>query len=220
MTENQQNIVTVLERADAIDRAEGLAAYPNYNVTMRKISDSYGVPLPAVVGAFCALSPNNDYMGNLRSLITILCGLRDGKDPATLKVSTYNSCKMRAWRCLEGEDFLSFTKGPKTRSFYVNIMDPDEGYHVTIDGHMFSVWSGKRFTMKSVATMGFRYNEVALDFRSVAFLVGLKANQIQAICWFAWKRIHRVVYNEQLGLFAGDDQWGLLPSIEEIRPFV
>lgn len=114
---------------------------------------------------------------------------------------------------------MDFTKGPKTTAFYQNILQPSDLYPVTIDGHMYSIWAGKRLRMKEVATMGFDYETVARDFRTVAFRVFVRPNQVQAILWFTWKRIHNVVYKPQLGLFCAGDQWGLLPDPEYIRPF-
>lgn len=215
----RETILEVYELADFIDRQEGMVAYWNYNRTMKLIAHQWQRPLPAVVGAFCALSPNNDYMGNLRSLITLLKALHLSLPETSATVSTYNACRGRAWRCLKGEDFLSFTAGPKTRNFYQSIMDPDDPQAVTIDGHMFGVWSGQRRTMKKIAEEGFNYAEVALDFRHTALYIGILPSQLQAVCWFAWKRIHRVVYNPQLGLFSTGDQWGLLPDVETINTF-
>ena len=217
--DNVQNIFKVWEQVDSIDLHEGMTAYEKYNQTMCRLAWHYDFPLSSVVGAFCALSPNNDYMGNLRSLVTVLKGFREHKLLWDLTVSTYDSCKYRAWRCLLGQNFMTFTKGPKTRSFYINIMKPTDNYAVTIDGHMYSVWYGKYLNMKAVAKMGFDYEAVAHDFRTVAFSIGIVPCQLQACLWFTWKRINNAVYNPQLGLFCADDHWGLLPDVKRIKEF-
>jgi hypothetical protein len=213
------NILRVFRAADPIDLREGLVAYERYNKTMRRISYHFDYGMGQVVGAFCALSPNNEWIGNLRSLVTLIKGHMEGIDPSVLTVSTYNACKLRAWKCLDEVDFLSFTRGPKTRSFFTNICFPDALDPVTIDGHMYSVWLGKRLTMKAVAEQRFNYEQVAGDFRTAAFHLGIRPNQVQAVCWFAWKRINKVLFNPQLGLFAGQDQWGLLQDPGQIKPF-
>ena len=75
---SEANIMMVWERADAIDRYEGIMAYQRYNATMQEIGAAFCFSLESVVGAFCALSPNNDYIGNLRSLVTLLSGFNAG----------------------------------------------------------------------------------------------------------------------------------------------
>jgi hypothetical protein len=216
---SETNILKVWEQADTVDLREGMQAYYRYRTTMKNIASHFGFSLESVVGCFCALSPNNDYVGNLRSLITLLKGCKAGEDVDKLTVSTYNACKLRAWRCLGGEDFMSFTTGPKTRAFYSNILNPEDISYVTIDGHMYSLWAGKRMTMKAIAYERFNYKKVELDFKRVAFKLTLIPCQLQAILWFTWKRINNIVFQPQLGLFTGDDQWGLLPEVEGIAEF-
>jgi len=213
------DIMRVWEQADAVDQYEGMLAYERYHDTMQRIAAAYQFPFKSVVGAFCALSPNNDYVGNLRSLVTLLKGWENGFAAEKLTVSTYNACKFRAWRCLAGEDFLSFTKGPKTRAFYHNILDPSDDAYITIDGHMYCVWAGKRMTMVAVAWQRFNYKHVELDFKRCAFRLGIRPCQLQGVLWFTWKRINRVLFDGQLKMFERDDQWGLLPDVTTIATY-
>lgn len=220
MTSEQQNINDILSCADAIDVAEGLEAYRNYQRTMLSFSELYSISLPRVTGAFVALSPNNDYKGNLRSLATVLQAVKERRSFDTVTVSTYRACGARAMDFASGaSDFLKVTKGPKTRSFYKNILEPEDLYPVTVDGHMVNVWRNRRLTMKQIAKDRFPYKEVAFDVRAVAFFHGLIPNQVQAIIWFAWKRINRIIFDPQLNLFANGNQWGSFVNAWEIEPF-
>jgi hypothetical protein len=217
----RQNIQKVLRQADPVDIDEGLIAFPRYQETMRRLASYYGYPIEVVTAAFCALSPNNDYLKNLRSTVTLLKGHEEGVPVERLTVSTYNACKFRAWNFINGMDFLAVTKGKKTRAFYQNILDPSDPHPVTIDGHMVSVWTGKRMTMLQVATRGFPYERVADDFRAVAYQERLLANQLQAIIWFTWKRINKILFDGQQCLFDFDNknQWRLFREPESIKPF-
>lgn len=213
------NIQFAWDLVDDIDLAEGLSAYSRYQQTMKSLAAFYGCTLAETTAGFCALSPNNDYVGNLRSLVTLMKGKRDGVPVDRLTVSTYNACRDRAWRFLHGEDFLLVTKGPKTRSFYKNILDPSDPHPVTIDGHMLSLYQGERMTMVEAARLRFKYDDVAGDFRRFAFKVALVPCQVQAVLWFTWKRVHNVVYDGQLKLFSDGDQWGLVVDPEKVKPF-
>lgn len=215
------NLRSVLDQADSADLRDGKLAYPRHNLTLSRLAERYEVPLSAVAGTFSALSPNNDYLGNLRSTVTLLQGFRDGVDVWDLTVSTYKVCAERAWRCLKGEDFLSFTKGPKTRAFYQNIMDPSDPIPVTIDGHMMSIWRGQRMTMKEAVWMRprLKYEDIAEGVREVARECNWIANRVQSTLWFTWKRIHGILYRPQMDLFKCEDPWLMDLEPHEIRGF-
>jgi hypothetical protein len=213
------NVRRVWGLSDATDRREGSRAYLGYKITLARFAGHYGASVEGTVAAFCALSPNNDFKGNLRSLATLLWGRREGVPVNRLVVSTYGACKLRAWAYLEGRDFLEHTQGPKTRAFFQNILHPLDPHPVTIDGHMVGVWYGQRMTMKEAVYTRFRYEELAQGFRQVAADLGLCTNQLQATLWFTWKRLHQVVYSPQLDLVRTDDQWGQDLRPEDVRPW-
>lgn len=213
------NLRSVFWQADPHDLRDGRLAYRRHHDTLRRLAAHYAAPFDATVGVFCALSPNNDYMGNLRSTATLLEGFRDGASFYLLTVSTYIACAERAWRVLQGEPFLSFTKGKKTRSFYQNIMDPSDPLPVTIDGHMLSIWQGRRMTMKEAVRSRIRYEDVAQGVRELAGEVGVLPNQVQSTLWFTWKRLHRVLYRPQIDLFRPEDPWMLDVAPADVQPF-
>lgn len=208
--------------ADEDDLREGKLAYERYNAVMREFADVYDAPLDRTLAAFCALSPNNDYYGNLRSLASVLHGVRHGVPCDRITVSTYKHCRDRAYLYVTGERcFLSTAKGPKIRAFYHNILDPTDTAHVTIDGHMKAAYEGRAMTMKEaiVRTKG-EYQRISDAAKRLARREGLIPNQLQATIWFARKRTERVKYNAQLGLFDDpSDKWGTLVRANEAPPY-
>src|SRR4051812_1436254 len=96
------NLAAAWEQSDAIDREEGALAYRRYNALMRSIADKHNRQLDRVVAAFVALSPNNDYKSNLRSLVSLLEGLNNGLPIRRITVSSYGHCKRRAASYLDG----------------------------------------------------------------------------------------------------------------------
>ena len=68
-------------QADKDDIKEGQQAYPRYRQVMEIFASRYDFPLDRTVTGFVALSPNTDYLSNLRSLVTVMDGLRTGQDP-------------------------------------------------------------------------------------------------------------------------------------------
>lgn len=78
-----------------MDIDDGLKAYFRYHDMMVELSSHYNVPLSSVTGAFVALSPNSDYHGNLRSVVSMLKAVKAGIDPNLAKIILYNANNVR-----------------------------------------------------------------------------------------------------------------------------
>lgn len=217
------NLRKMLLQADGIDWREGKLAYGRYREVLTSVALRYDIPLERAVAGFVALSPNSDYLGNLRSLVSVLEGIRDGVNVDQITISTYNHCRDRAYEYLTGiTDFWETTKGPKIRSFFRNIMDPDDPEWVTIDGHMVAAWLDKQLVMKDALLRGPQaYQTVAAGVRQLARETGLVTNQVQAIIWFTRKRVLKIRYSSEMDLFAhaDGDVWQTLVPIDGIRPY-
>jgi hypothetical protein len=219
------NLEHMFLRADGYDMREGLLAYQRYHDVMANLSTKYEVKLPAVIAAFCALSPNNDYEGNLRSVVTLLHGWRHDWKLDEVQVSTYRHCLYRAWSYVAGDrSFLDDAKGLKIRNFYHNILAPEDNRFVTIDGHMVAIYRGLNLTMKDAICKGVReYGEIALACKAIAFKHFIRPNQFQAVCWFVRKRIYHIKVGSaaQYDLLCPDDQdmWETFRDIEHVKPF-
>ena len=212
----------MLKRADKTDYDEGMLAYERYNIVMRRLAKKYSTDLGRVCAAFCSLSPNNDYWGNLRSTVSVLEGLANGKESKDIVVSTYGHCKERAINYVKGDrDYLTETRGLKITNFYHNILQPHSWRWVTIDGHMVAAWRGDdKATMKDSIIKPMEYHVIAADVKQLAFKHFVAPNQLQAIIWFARKRSLGIVYDPQIDLFAApNDLWRTLRNVDEIRPF-
>ena len=203
---SRSNLAEVLGQANVHDWALGKASWFRYNQILRQLGDMHGFRLEAVCGVFSALSPNNDYHGNLRDTATVLAAVKLGLDPDKFKVSTYHSNKRKAYLIAMGEEPLALIVGPKTRNFYLNLIDPRAVSPVTIDGHIYNAWNGKRMSLTSAATRfkNSLYETIADDVQALAQEKDMIPNQIQATLWHCWKRIHNIQYEHQRSLWARD----------------
>lgn len=202
---SRENLARLISKADAIDLRHGVNAYRVYNQVIKDFALSYAAKFEPTLAAFCALSPQNDYYGNLRSLASVLHAAQHSIPIEQVVVSTYKHCRDRAYLYLTGKaDFLSTVKGLKIRAFYANILDPEDPVPVTIDGHMVCAWRGINVPMQSASVKPSEYDEIAKGVRDLAEEMNLIPNQVQAIIWLTRKRLQRIKYNPQLNLF-GDD---------------
>lgn len=212
MTDGALHMWAMLGRANAHDRAEGLAAYARYNHVMRVISEKYGVPLDRTVAAFVSLSPNSDYIGNLRSTVSVLHGAALGHSADQVQVSTYRHCLARAWAYVHGEArFLDNTKGPKITAFYHNVLDPTDKRYVTIDGHMVCIWRNVDVPMKEAIPSAKEYKVIANQVKAMAEEHGIVPCDLQAILWHTRKRLLNIKHTDQRNLWPHDEPDMLLP---------
>lgn len=216
-----RNLNLMFQRADKHDREEGMLAYQRYHAVMMTIANKYGVPLPRIIAGFVSLSPNSDYIGNLRSLISVCEGMRDCVPVDQITVSTYKHCRDRAALYLSGQkEFITNTTGQKILNFYHNVLDPFDPKWVTIDGHMVASWRGKNLTMKeAIIRRKSEYHEIGHAAKQLAFQNFMLPNQYQAIVWFARKRYLGVRYDNQTDIFFQGDVWRTAQKADDLRPY-
>jgi len=214
-------LLKVLAQADAIDWEAGTGYYQRLNAVLLALADHYGYTVSSTVAAFVALSPNNDYHKNLRSLATLMYWHLRQRPVTEITTTAFNACRQRAYDFLGGVDFLGRTKGLKTRAFYRCILEPaNRDCPIVVDGHMVNAWCGQVNNLKLVATMGFNYAEVERDVRSVADVLEYRMHspqQIQAVIWLTWKRINRIYAPSTLDLFG--DHWQIQRTVADLKPY-
>ena len=197
--EHRENFERLWNLASDRDKHLAIASYPKYQRITAQIAEKHG--FPGVVGAavFAALSPNNDYWGNLRDADELLKAARAGLSLDQFSVSTYGNNKRKAWRIAHGEDPEALIVALKTRNFFHNITEPDNPNWVTIDGHMYNIFTGIRRRIQSrnpaervVKVTAKEYVVIAAAVKAYAGEKGLVPCQMQGVLWQTWRRIHGI----------------------------
>lgn len=214
--EGLQNFRNLLAKSTDYEKERACLSYQKYKELNGEIANLYGYHEDIGAAVFAALSPNNDYWGNLRDCHALLKAHRQKKKLEDFKVSTYGNNKRKAWDIAGGKDALELIVAPKTRSFYLNIVNPFDPVPVTIDGHMLNIWRNKRVNLvalnvskdpvtgkrKDRLTLGkSTYEKIAEGVRIVARENQLIPNQLQAILWTTWRRVWNIQKPTQPGLF-------------------
>ena len=192
-----QNIQAVYGLANATDRAQGAAWYPQAKAAAQALTDAYGVRLEVAIGVIAALSPRNRWERNLADAESLIKVYRVDPDSAAgVKVCTFGKNKAKALQILALTDanwdsVLAILSGPKLREFASCIMGDDQ--EVCIDGHAYSVWLGDRVTLAKVPAIGVKLRRtIKADYQAAAEALGVSPSTVQAITWCAWRRIHGV----------------------------
>lgn len=176
----------------------GLDAYPKYNRILSKMAEQCQTTTEIAAAVFAALSPNNDYHGNLRDANTLIRAAKAGKTLDDFTVSTYGNNKRKAWAIVHGEAPLNLIVAKKTRNFFLNVNNPVDETPVTVDGHMVNVWRGKRENLVGLRFPADLYDIVADGVRTVAAERGMIPCQVQSVIWLTWRRVHWIKPASQL----------------------
>ena len=193
-----------MTQATAHDYTIGLDAFPKYNRIMARLAEYCHTSPKIAAAVFSALSPNNDYHGNLRDANTLLTAAHRGQTLADFTVSTYGQNKRKAWRIAHGEDPLELIVAKKTRSFFLNIHNPNDPFPVTVDGHMVNVWRCKRESLVGLRFPHRLYDEIANGVRELAEQNKLVPCQVQSIVWMTWRRLHGIKTTTQTEFWDAD----------------
>jgi hypothetical protein len=189
------NIVTVLRDSDETQHAEGLLWYPNAQKAAYDIATRHGIAVYLVVAVIAALSPNNKWSRNVTNAATLIDAFLRGDGIDSVRVSTYNKMKQKAWDILAArpdyEGAKAMLKGQKITSFFMDIMGE---FNVTIDGHARNIAYGERVGLTDDRTnIGVReYRALQAAYEEAARRVGLMPYQLQAITWRVWRDRHGI----------------------------
>ena len=196
-----RNLRAVWEQSTPGEIEGGCLAYSDYHRVMHDIAARYGLAHAHVTGVFCALSPNADWLSNLRSALTMAYGFTQGYSEEEITVTTYHANRARAWRIINGEPFHSVYKGPKVRDFFQSICEPTNTSSATIDGHLANIARAQVNGMWYSGVTMREYKVVRGCVQRLAVRNGILPLQMQAILWFTWKRIHDIKSSPEAILF-------------------
>ena len=139
------NIVSVYRDADETQHAEGLLWYEQAKREAYHIAMKHDVPVYIAVAVIAALSPNNRWSRNVTNADALIGAFVSGDGLLSVKVSTYNKMKQKAWDILAARPSYNgakaMLKGQKITSFFCDIMGE---FNVTIDGHARNIAYGER----------------------------------------------------------------------------
>ena len=189
------NIISVYRDADETQHAEGLLWYDNAQKAAYFIALKYDVAVYIVAAVIAALSPNNKWSRNVTNADALIGAFISGDGLLSVKVSTYNAMKQKAWDILvarpDYDGAKRMLKGQKITSFFCDIMGE---FNVTIDGHARNIAYGERVGLTDDRTnIGKKeYRALQAAYEEAARRVGLMPYQLQAITWRVWRDRHGI----------------------------
>ena len=189
------NIVSVYRDADETQHAEGLLWYSDAQKAAHNIAVKYDIAVYIAVAVIAALSPNNKWSRNIVNADALIGAFIRGDGLLSVKVSTYNKMKQKAWDILAArpdyDGAKAMLKGQKITSFFMDIMGE---FNVTIDGHARNIAYGERVGLTDDRTnIGVReYRALQAAYEEAARRVGLMPYQLQAITWRVWRDRHGI----------------------------
>lgn len=188
------NILAVYRSATTPEHRRGSQWYLTAQAQARRLASRYELPLSTSVGVIAALSPGLEWLRNVVDAETLIKAFMANDELPMVGVYGRRNCG-KALEILRGADPVAILGGLKVRSFYANLLQPDNPDPVTIDRHAYCLAHGIRSERSGAASVDVyltpkRYRETAEAYREIAADLDLLPNQLQATTWLAWKRIN------------------------------
>jgi hypothetical protein len=223
---NVRNLISIFQAAKPEGIEAAKASYWRYHDILEAIALPLGYSMRRAAGVFAALSPNSHYLGNLKGARDMLRAAKAGKEIEDFKVNTYDHNKEKAWRIAKGWGAPSDEiTANKTRAFFYNILTPNDPEHVTVDGHIYWAWFGRRGRLAgkrdndglpvAPSISDDLYSEISEAVRIVSDIGRLIPNQAQAVIWQTYRRIHNIQSSRQTELIASD---AIIAGLEADHP--
>jgi len=191
-----KHIIAVYNLATPSEVEHGMTWYSNALAMLKEMAQEFEIPTHIVVGVMSALSPNNKYERNLENTYALIRAFLMGQDMDSVKVSTYHTMKRKAWHILQEmptyDQTVTILNGKKIVSFFKNIMGDET--EITIDGHARNIYYNDRqgLTTPNTNIRKLEYIDIQKAYQRASKKLGIKAYELQAITWVAWKRIHNI----------------------------
>ena len=191
-----KNIIAIYKLANPSEIKHGLTWYVNAHADCKKIAIELDLPIHIVIGVTSALSPNNKWERNIVNAKDLCKAFIDGQDMDSIKVSTYLKMKQKAWHILETmptyDETITILNGKKIVSFFRNISGDETD--ITIDGHARNIYYNDRQGLPTPNTniRKLEYLDIQKAYLRASKKLGIKAYELQAITWVAWRRIHGI----------------------------
>ena len=167
----RSNLRRRFDNASDIDISAGMSWYEDGNLFVRKTAIEYGHTNEQIATAVAHLSPRQSWNRN-KTMTTELV--------STGTTRGLGACIARATNALTHDEPLSTLKGPKTRSFGLNLLGRYETVTVDIWAYRAAVPSG------DIEKMGIReYRAIESAYIATAKHYGISPAQFQAIVWCA-----------------------------------
>jgi hypothetical protein len=194
----EANLLAHYYDATPVERAAGLAWYPAATRLMRRLAKRHQVPLATVAAVTAAISPQCDWATNCRIAAELLAGVPSIAGGAIQK----NVDTARRILRHQATDVAHYFKdAPKVEAFASNLAG--DGDRVTIDVHAAQAALNDPAVVLTLRRSP--YQVFADCYGCVAYEIGVRPADFQAIVWLVWKRRYPAADKRRIRRVWADD---------------
>lgn len=187
--ELQNNLLKSYKSVSRQTIGSGLNWYKNANKFATYLSNKHKVDFNKVCAVISALSPACNWVQNKKDAQNMIICFANDLNYQDFNFSTYGQNVAKAWNILNYKGFekledvfFSLKTGAKTYSFYLNILNPNDTNHVTIDRHAIAIFEGRKNSgSKSVTPK--QYKNIESQYIETAKSLNIIPSSFQAILW-------------------------------------
>jgi hypothetical protein len=190
------SIIRFYNLATSTELTEGLRWYIDANEYCRELAARFNISIHQAAGIIAAFSPQAGWTENKRYAVSFLI------NPKNILRSRVQVKKAKKILTLSSEADIYNAQTVadaafKTKSFFLNILNPDVATDVTIDRHAIAVCLQSPDHTFALDASYAKYTKAQYDFFQTCYIraaakLDILPHQLQAITWLAYRRLREL----------------------------
>ena len=160
--------------------------YSDTNDFTKTVATTHKIRMDKVAGIISALSPLKEWNKNKEIAVDLITTRKCGHTKVMVKKALDIMDND-----LNSSQTMGVLNGNKISAFFMNISEPTNPNHVTVDRHAIAVALGRNATDKEQQLSDNQYKFFEDAYIWTALQLGLRPSLLQSITWVAWKRIKK-----------------------------
>lgn len=190
-----KNILKFYNTATVSELKEGMFWYNEAHSYCKELSGRFNLPVQVVAGIIAVYSPQTDWLSNKRFALSFLI------NPKNRYRSLVQDIKARKILKLNNEDkiysLISNKNFLKSKSFFLNLLNPDIVTNVTIDRHAIAITIQNPDNVAALNNNMAQITVAQYNFFQSAYVRAAKEldilpHQLQAITWTVYRRLREL----------------------------
>lgn len=162
--------------------------YKEANLYAHNLAKISGLSVVQCCGILAAFSPLKTWRENKRIAAAFIVH----KDTAGLHTNLFRgkAVDITAYRTAHGNEvdyILQVLKGPKIKSFFLNIVNPSCAANVTIDRHAICIAVGRKLQDSKLKVSKHQYEHIKYAYIQAAKSIGISPVLLQSSTWLLWR---------------------------------
>jgi hypothetical protein len=194
------SIIRFYSLATVSELRDGLRWYNDANAYCRELASRFDITIQQAAGIIAVFSPQAGWTENKRYAVSFLVNPKNRLRSLVQHIKAKQILKLKSEADIYAAQSVN-DAAFKTKSFFLNILNPDIATDVTIDRHAIAVCLQSPDKTFALDNSYAKYTKQQYDFFQACYIraaakLDILPHQLQAIVWLAYRRVRDLKEHE------------------------